>query len=157
MMHRLKLVEQLNAQLPNVFRVLLLVSKASCKTARPYQQLPRRSVVMMRFLARERVTSDVIQQSLAHAHSGNAKRSQVQVAPQGDQRERGNSHHVRSVSPHPIPAAASISIPAMLGRIALLVPLVLDESLRGGSVWSSAARCPRAIARFVPRCDLSEW
>src|SRR5207249_9318187 len=79
-MNRLKLIEQLDAQFPNVFRVLLLVSKSPRKTARPYQQLARRSVVMMRFLARERVTSDVIQQSLAHAHSGNAKRSQVQVA-----------------------------------------------------------------------------
>src|SRR5206468_13053091 len=110
-MNRLKLIEQLDAQFPNVFRVLLLVSKSARKTASPYQQLPRRSVVMMRFLARERVTSDVIEQSLAHAHSGNAKRSQVQVAPQCDQRERGNSHHVRAVSPHRISLHALAHVP----------------------------------------------
>jgi hypothetical protein len=59
--------------------VLLLVSQPPRKTPSSHQQLSRRGTIMMRLLARKGLVRNLLQQSFAHAHTGNCKRTQIQV------------------------------------------------------------------------------
>ena len=79
-MHRLQLVEQLNAQFTHVLRVLLFVSKSPGEASRPHQQLSLRHVVSVRFLARKRFARDLLQQPFAHSHAWERQRAEVHVA-----------------------------------------------------------------------------
>src|SRR6267143_4975709 len=110
MMHCLQLVEKKNAQLPNVFRMLRIVSKPPRKTSRSHDELPRCGVVAVRLLARKSVPRDILQHPLTYANAGYRKCAQIQISPEGDERDRRNRHHVSAVAPYGVSLHARTNV-----------------------------------------------
>src|SRR6266567_2050843 len=133
-----------------MFGVLLVIFEPPRKAACPNQQLPRRLVVPMWFPARERFPRDLLQEPFAHPDPGNRKRAEIQVAPQRNEGDRRDAHHVGAVAaryspafPRFLPAlpprlrlnsaSEPVLTPATRARSAAPAPLLRGGSRRGDS------------------------
>src|SRR6267142_3105375 len=97
-MHRLKLVEQLQAQFANVFGVTAVAVQTAGEGARADKKLARVGVVAMRLLAGKGFTRDFPEEAFANANAGNRKRAQIQVAAQRDENQSGDAHDVGAIA-----------------------------------------------------------
>ena len=90
MVHGLKLVEQKNAQLADMFGVRLIFLQAASEAARADKELACGGIVAMRLRARKRLARNFVNETLTEAHAGNGKVPDVQVAPERDESDRGD-------------------------------------------------------------------
>src|SRR2546430_5904088 len=97
-MNGLKLVEQLQAQLADVFRVAAIAVEAPRKNASANKELARRRIVTMRLLAGERFVRNFTKQSFANADARNGKRAQIQIAAERDEDQCSNAHDVGAIA-----------------------------------------------------------
>src|SRR2546430_14562665 len=97
-MNGLKLVEQLQAQLADVFRVAAIAVEAPRKNASANKKLARRRIVTMRLFAGERFARNFTKQSFANADARNGKRAQIQIAAKRDENQSGDAHDVGAIA-----------------------------------------------------------
>jgi len=100
--HRLKLIEQHEAEFADVFGVLLVVLQAAAEIPRREQHAAGFRIVAMRLLAREGFIRGLQQQSLANAHAGDHEAPDIEVARDSEENDGGDGHDVGAVAAHAI-------------------------------------------------------
>src|SRR5690242_2087347 len=102
MVYRLERIKEQDRELTNVFGVALVVFESPCEAARTNQKLAGRGAIPMRFLSRESVACNFLDQAFPNTNAGNRKTPQVQITAERDESDGRYGHDIRTVAPHAI-------------------------------------------------------
>src|ERR1700730_12830012 len=100
MMYGLQMVEKKNAEFTDMLGVGLVAIQTARESSSAGNHLAGGGVIVMRFLSRECVVGDFLQNAFAKADGGNGHAADIQIAAKGQERDGGDAHDVSTVAAH---------------------------------------------------------
>ena len=98
MVNSLELIKEHEAQLANVFGMLLVVFKPAAKTACGEEYLAGFGTVAVGLFAREGVVGNLLKEAFAKANTGDTEAPDIEVACNGKKNDGGDAHDIGAVA-----------------------------------------------------------
>src|ERR1700675_4184377 len=98
MMRGLQTIEKKNAEFTDMFGVGLVAIQTAREGPGAGNDLAGRSVVAVRFFARESFVGDFLQDAFAKANGGNGHAADIDITAESEERDGGNAHDVSTVA-----------------------------------------------------------